>query len=85
MGLMPGHALLDQKIFAVDQFAFIDIVNSGETLFDICQFCCCHLYARRGLWLNARTLGWGIPHWGGGERRSAHPTFIILHIYTFKL
>ena len=37
------------------------------------------------LWLNARTLGWGIPHQGGGERRSAHPTFIILHIYTFKL
>ena len=32
MGLVPGHALLDQEIFSGNRFSFFDIVNSRETL-----------------------------------------------------
>ena len=32
VGLVPGHALLDQEIFSGNRFSFFDIVNSRETL-----------------------------------------------------
>ena len=46
-GLIPGHALFDQKYFVWISF-YLLMLSIQRKLFDICQFCCCHLYARGG-------------------------------------
>ena len=85
LGLMPGHALFHQKIFCVNQFSFIDVVNRAKTFWHL-SVVLLSLIRQGGVVAKCQDIGMGNPPSGRGERRwAAHPTFIHLHFSTLKL